>query len=277
MIRRKPIADEDDNPDRWLVSYADFITLLFAFFVVMYAISSVNQGKYSKLTNSMGTAFSGDGATGIDQNGKDKGTGGEDMIKGKQNAIVKPLPLSHLYYEKIRKEREVMSKVRTDLTSKLTPLINEGKVSVLQNNRGVRIDINESLLFTAGSAELSGNANQVINEIALLIKVNQHPIQVEGHTDNIPIHNDTFFSNWELSAVRASSVVRMLSGAGIADNRLSAIGFGASQPISENDTVPGRAKNRRVSIMILYATPETEDNTPNAEPQTAVNSGVSKP
>lgn len=266
MIRRKPIADEDDNPDRWLVSYADFITLLFAFFVVMYAISSVNQGKYSQLTNSMGTAFSGDGATGIDQDGKDKGTGAEGMIKGKQNAIVKPLPLSHLYYEKMRREREQMTKMSSDLSSKLSPLIDEGKVSVMQNNRGVRIDINESLLFGAGSAELSADANHVMNEIALLIKDNQHPIQVEGHTDNIPIHNETFFSNWELSAVRASSVVRMLSGAGISDNRLSAIGFGSSQPIGENETPLGRAKNRRVSIMILYDKPEAEDSATVATP-----------
>lgn len=256
MIRRKPIADDDDDPHRWLVSYADFITLLFAFFVVMYAISSVNQGKYSQLTNSMGTAFSGDGATGIDQTGKDKGTGDEGLIQGKQNVLVKPLPLSHLYYEKMRREREAMTKMRTDLSSKLSPLIDEGKVNVLQNDRGIRIDINESLLFSAGSAELSADANHVINEIAQLVKDNQHAIQVEGHTDNIPIHNATFFSNWELSAVRASSVVRMLNSSGIADNRLSAIGFGSSQPISENDSILGRAKNRRVSIMILYAAPE---------------------
>jgi chemotaxis protein MotB len=85
-----------------------------------------------------------------------------------------------------------------------------------------------------------------------MIKSNQRLIQVEGHTDNIAIHNTVFYSNWELSAVRASSVVRMLSESGIADVRLSALGFGATQPISENDTVQGRAKNRRVSIMILY-------------------------
>lgn len=267
MIRRKPILDDDDDPHRWLVSYADFITLLFAFFVVMYAISSVNQGKYTQLTNSMGTAFSGDGATGIKQDGKEKGTGAEGIIKSKQNALVKPLPLSHLYYEKIRREREAMSKMSADLTSNLLPLINEGKVNVFQNNRGVRIDINESLLFSAGSAELSGNANQVINEITLLIKDNQHPIQVEGHTDNIPIHNNTFFSNWELSAVRASSVVRMLNSGGIVENRLSAIGFGSSQPISENETAIGRAKNRRVSIMILYQTPENDTSDQSATSQ----------
>lgn len=270
MIRRKPILDDDDDPHRWLVSYADFITLLFAFFVVMYAISSINQGKYTQLTNAMGTAFSGDGATGIDQTGKDKGTGDEGQLKGKQNIAVKPLPLSHLYYEKMRREREAMTKMRTDLSSKLSPLMSDGKVTVQQNERGIRIDINESLLFGAGSAELSTEAGQVINEIAQQVKDHPYAIQVEGHTDNIPIHNATFFSNWELSAVRASSVVRMLNGSGIIDSRLSAVGFGSSQPISDNSTIVGRAKNRRVSIMILYSSSdETEAKQADTTTETA--------
>lgn len=267
MIRRKPIQDDDDDPHRWLVSYADFITLLFAFFVVMYAISSVNQGKYTQLTSSMGTAFSGDGATGIDQNGKDKGTGDEGILQGKQNIVVNPLPLSHLYYEKMRKEREAMTKMRTDLSSKLSPLISDGKVTVQQNERGIRIDINESLLFGAGSAELSTEAGQVINQVALQVKDHPYAIQVEGHTDNVPIHNATFFSNWELSAVRASSVVRMLNSTGITDSRLSATGFGSSQPISDNTTVIGRAKNRRVSILILYSSSD-EAETKQADAST---------
>lgn len=254
MIRRKPFEDEDD-PNRWLVSYADFITLLFAFFVVMYAISSVNQGKYDQLTTSMGTAFGSDGASGSKQN--------ESIIQGKikvqKSSLVKPLPLSHLYYEKIRREREAMTKMSVDLSNKLSPMIVEDKVRVIQNNRGIRIDINESLLFSPGAAELSSAANSIMNEIATLIKDGHRAIQVEGHTDNIPIHNDTFFSNWELSAVRASSVVRTLSSAGITDTRLSALGFGSSQPISENETPQGRAKNRRVSIMILYETQNQED------------------
>jgi chemotaxis protein MotB len=263
MIRRKPFDEDESNPDRWLVSYADFITLLFAFFVVMYAISSVNQGKYNQLTSSMGTAFTGNVISGVNQ----KGLGAEGKIKGQQSSIIKPLPLSHLYNEKQKRERESMAKMGLDVSNALFPLVNDGKVRVIQNERGVRIDINDSLLFNQGEAELSPAANIIINDIAILLKENQRLIQVEGHTDNIPIHNQTFYSNWELSAVRASSVVRMLSSSGITDKRLSALGFGASQPISQNETPDGRAKNRRVSIMVLYEVPTPDDTSNVIKPQ----------
>lgn len=263
MIRRKPIEEDEENPERWLVSYADFITLLFAFFVVMYAISSVNQSKYSDLTSSMGTAFSGVNPAGSIKNH----TGTKDKIKGQQGSIVKPLPLSHLYQEKIRREREAMTSMGVDLSNSLAPLISEGKVRVSQNNRGIRIDIHDSLLFSLGSAELATAATGILSEIATMVKDGQRLIQVEGHTDNTEIHNANFYSNWELSAVRASSVVRMLSDAGIDNSRLSAIGFGSAQPISENDTLVGRAKNRRVSIMILYESQSQDDAALEITPQ----------
>lgn len=259
MIRRKPFDDDDENPDRWLVSYADFITLLFAFFVVMYSISSVNKGKYNQLTYSMETAFI--GINGVPQPKKDVNTAGDSKLKGQSKSLIKPLPLTHLYNEKMRRERESMTNMGIGLSNTLAPLITEGKVQVVQNNRGVRIDIHDSLLFSPGSAEIAVSANGLMNEIATVLKANQRLIQVEGHTDNIPIHNATFFSNWELSAVRASSVVRMLSEASIAEARLSALGFGSVQPITENETIIGRAKNRRVSIMILYETQNQEDTS----------------
>jgi chemotaxis protein MotB len=252
MIRRKPIDDDDENPDRWLVSYADFITLLFAFFVVMYSISSVNQGKYNALISSMGNAFTGMSATGHIKINPNQSPSGDSKIKSQKLSLIKPLPLTHLYEEKMRHEREAMTNTAIDLSNKLSPLISEGKVRVIQNNRGIRIDIKDSLLFSPGSAVLTPAASSVLGEIAPLIKDNERLVQVEGHTDNIAIHNEAFYSNWELSAVRASSVVRMLSDKGIADPRLSALGFGSAQPITENDTPEGRAKNRRVSIMVLY-------------------------
>lgn len=252
MLRRKPFDDDDENPDRWLVSYADFITLLFAFFVVMYSISSVNQGKYNELMASMGSAFTGANNTGHLKINGSKNPSMDNKAKSQLDSMIKPLPLTYLYNEKLRRERESMTTMGIDISNKLTPLISEGKVRVVQNNRGIRIDINDSLLFTPGSAELAPAASSLINQIAPMIKENERLIQVEGHTDNIAIHNDVFYSNWELSAVRASSVVRMLSDTGIAEARLSALGFGATQPITENTSEAGRAKNRRVSIMILY-------------------------
>jgi chemotaxis protein MotB len=274
MIRRKPLDDEDESPDRWLVSYADFITLLFAFFVVMYSISSVNLGKYDKFATSMGGAFTGDNFSSRLKINPNESTGADSKLKNQQKSLIKPLPLTHLYNEKMRRERESMTNMGVDLSNKLSPLISEGKVRVMQNNRGIRIDINDSLLFSPGSAELAATASGIINEIAVMIKDNERHIQVEGHTDNIAIHNAAFFSNWELSAIRASSVVRMLSDAGIAESRLGALGFGSAQPITENETALGRAKNRRVSIMILYETDNQENAaleiTPKAIAPTAV-------
>lgn len=262
MIRRKPLDDDDDNPDRWLVSYADFITLLFAFFVVMYAISSVNLSKYNALTNAMDTAFSGDNAPSVPHQKI-------DVKSQPEKSLIKPLPLSYLYQEKSKRERENMAKLGVELSNKLALMIQDGKVQVMQNNRGVRIDINDSVLFTSGSADLAGSAVEIINEIAAILNTNQRLVQVEGHTDDTPIHTHQFYSNWELSAVRATTVVRMLTTTGVEETRLSALGYGATQPISSSDTEFGRAKNRRVSIMILYETKNELQDTLEIKPQTA--------
>jgi chemotaxis protein MotB len=260
MIRRPPFDDDEDNPDRWLVSYADFITLLFAFFVVMYAISSVNLSKYNALTNAMGSAFTGNNPQSIQVK--------KIEVKPQpEKTIIKPLPLSYLYQEKLRREREYMARVGVELSNKLSNLIQDGKVQVMQNNRGVRIDISDSVLFTSGSADIAEDAIDMLNEIAMILNSNPRFIQVEGHTDNTPIHNQLFYSNWELSAVRATTVVRLLNQAGIAANRLSAIGYGDTQPLSSSDTEFGRAKNRRVSIMILYETNQVADDTLEIKPQ----------
>jgi chemotaxis protein MotB len=267
MIRRQTL-EEDDKPDRWLVSYADFITLLFAFFVVMYAISTINQAKYDELTNSMGNAFSGVRDSSQQHINIKKSHGAKGVLEQKKS-LLKPLPLTRLYEDKMRRERESITSMGIALSNKLAPLINQGKVRVMQNNRGVSIDISDSLLFSPGSAQLSAIAIGLIQEIAQLIKTSKREIQVEGHTDNIAIHNDTFFSNWELSAVRASSVVRQLSIGGIADARLSALGFGSVQPVSENQTASGRSKNRRVSILILYASQQQDDTALEIAPQLA--------
>jgi len=246
MIRRNR-EDDNENPDRWLVSYADFITLLFAFFVVMYSVSSVNQKKYKQLTSSISTAFTPDKK--IRPNTTSQG---KHRSSAKPTEPVKQQPLTSTQIQRLQEERESMKSLGINLSNNLSPMISDGKIRVSQNNRGLRIDINDSLLFASGSAELEGTAKEILSEIAELIEMNNHAIQVEGHTDNTPIHNATFFSNWELSAVRATSVVRMFSSLGIADARLSALGFGSTQPISDNNNPLGRAKNRHVSVMILY-------------------------
>src|SRR5450830_1774670 len=273
MIRRKPHEDEHENHERWLVSYADFITLLFAFFVVMYSISSVNQGKYKQLTSALGSAFSGDVSPRI---GPQASNGDiSPRSNSRYSSIIQPLKLNQLHSDKQRRERENMAALANKLANSLSGLINDGKVRVVQNNRGIRIDIHDTLLFTPGSAELSPAAKQPLGEIANFLKESTNQIQVEGHTDNVPIHTDQFFSNWELSAMRATALVRLFTESNIAESRLSAAGYGSAQPIADNATPEGRAKNRRVSIMILYSD-ANESSSDNSEisPDQANNSAT---
>jgi chemotaxis protein MotB len=262
MIRRKPHEEDHENHERWLVSYADFITLLFAFFVVMYSISSVNQGKYNQLTSALGSAFSGDTSPRI---GPQANNGDiSPRSNSRYSSIIQPLKLNQLHSEKQKRERENMAVLANKLVNSLSQLINDGKLRVVQNNRGIRIDIHDTLLFTPGSAELSPAAKQPLGEIANFLKESTNQIQVEGHTDNVPIHTDQFFSNWELSAMRATALVRLFTDSNIAESRLSAAGYGSAQPIADNATPEGRAKNRRVSIMILYSD-ANQSNSDNGE------------
>jgi chemotaxis protein MotB len=265
MRRRKKFEIERENHDRWLISYADFITLLFAFFVVMYAVSAVNQNKYKQLASSLESAF---GSSKIEKkeqleggrsgNGK---PGNVDEVEPESaqrmgHSFIKPFAAVKERNEKWRREREAMTAMALDVSRALSPLIDQGMVRVLQNNRGIRIDIESSVLFAPGSADLEVSALQPLLEVSGLLAGKPNAIQVEGHTDDVPIRNYLFYSNWELSAVRASSVVRLLVQNGIAEQRLSAVGYGSAQPLEENTTEEGRAKNRRVSIMVLYSAPE---------------------
>lgn len=247
-LRRRTKQEPPENHDRWLVSYADFITLLFAFFVVMYGLSTVNQNKYRDLTSSLGNAF---GRQTISSPQPNTSSGSNQQ---KQKLSVLPaLPLTKVLNERLKREHEGMTAIAVNMANNLAPLINTGKLRVIQNNQGIRIDISDNILFQSGSATLSPSAEPLLKWIAQALAADHHMLQIEGHTDNIPIHNASFYSNWELSAVRASSMVRMLAENGIAESRLSAVGFGASRPIEDNSTAEGRAKNRRLSMMILYA------------------------
>ncbi len=251
-MTRKKYEEDLDNRERWFVSYADFITLLFAFFVVMYAISSINEGKYRVLSNALGSAF-----------------GKAPIAVGIRPENQPEFPLRkipefklRMNEAKLRHERENMTVVARDLKNVLAPLVREGKVRVTQSARGVRVEINASVLFAPGEAKLTLESGQALRAVAALLKSDTHAIQVEGHTDNIPINNLMFPSNWELSGVRASSVVRLFIDSGVDENRLTAIGHGPTQPASPNDTLEGRARNRRVVVMILAALPDPVTEVP---------------
>ena len=241
-MARKRYDESGESHDRWLISYADFITLLFAFFVVMYAVSVVNVGKYKVLSDALGDAFGGRPET------------------PQASTTIEQLPLTNLLARKraeaARRERERLNTLARELNASLAPLVKNGQVRVTQTGRGVTVEINAKVLFGEGQAALGGEARATLGAVATLLRNDPHAIQVEGHTDNVRIANPAFPSNWELSAVRASSVVRLFIEGGVAEERLTAVGHGANLPVAPNTDEAGRARNRRVAVTILAALPD---------------------
>jgi chemotaxis protein MotB len=245
-MARKQRHEEHENHERWLVSYADFITLLFAFFVVMYAISSVNEGKYKVLSNALVDAFQ------QPQTAAPKVQLDNQVIKGAPPKIIDiPVPSTLPNNPKLEEQAQKMRGMAGDLRQSLGSLIDQGKVKVTQSKRGIAVEISDSILFDTGRADLQASSEEALLAIANLVKNSDNLIQVEGHTDNQPIRAGQFPSNWELSAARAASVVRLFEQAGVAPQRMAAIGFGQFRPMDSNDVAQGRAKNRRVTLNIL--------------------------
>lgn len=254
-MARKKIEEDHENHERWLVSYADFITLLFAFFVVMYAISSVNSGKYRVLSDALGSAF----GRNVPMVPTDRAQIG--MTLGGQ-----PRLFSNQRRENaVRREKEQLTDMARDIQKALAPLVSQGKVHVTQSSRGINVEINASVLFAPGEAKLTNESGQALRAVAAVLKNDKHALQVEGYTDNVPIKTPLFASNWELSAVRASSVVRLFVDAGIDESRLIAVGHGDNDPVGPNDTVEGRSRNRRVEVMILSSVSDVAKEVPVTE------------
>ncbi|MBZ0096514.1 MAG: flagellar motor protein MotD [Sulfuricella sp.] len=243
-MARKKKTEDHDNHERWLISYADFITLLFALFVVMYAISSVNEGKYRIFSDSLSNAFS----------SVAKSPNPVSIGQSPRQPIAKPLGSRKNAAQHRRQEK--MQAIARDILKVLAPLVSGGQVRVTQSSRGIMVEINASVLFAPGQAALQDNSAKALREVALVLKDEDHMIEVEGHTDPTPISTSVFPSNWELSTARASSVVRLLIDSGVAAGRLSAVGYGPNRPVESNDTAEGRARNRRVTVTILSAVPE---------------------
>jgi len=243
---RKRLTEDPESQDRWLVSYADFITLLFAFFVVMYAISQVNESKYRVLSDSLVKAF---------QNPSrlpdaESPTRSPRAILGlEQGGIIGPAPGSPEEAD-MRAMMAQMKELGAELSKLLDPLVKEGLVRVSESRQGLVIEINASVLFRSGQSSLEVEATRILSEVARVLAVTKSAISVEGHTDNVPIATPTFASNWELSASRAATVVRLFVETGITAARLTAIGPADNQPIEPGDTAEARARNRRVTVTI---------------------------
>jgi chemotaxis protein MotB len=245
--RRRPHAPEPENLDRWLVSYADFITLLFAFFVVMYAISSLNEGKYRVLSDSLVVAFKNPSATPASVTSSVSDPNLTQLRALKKASAARD-------QERQRQARR-MKDIASSILEVMAPLVRQGVVSVLESDRGITIEINDSLLFSPGQATLAATATQAMRSVAEVVAPTEFPVIIEGHTDNIPISTAQFPSNWELSAVRATTVLRLFVDNGVAPGRLTAIGYGDQRPVADNAGAEGRARNRRVAIQIEAAVP----------------------
>ena len=264
MARRKRQEDHV-NHERWLVSYADFITLLFAFFVVMYAVSSVNQGKYRVLSDTLEAAFDPAGAFNEEEKSLNPIQVGEtarspnrsavEMEKGSsQGEETQEDALRDLAdLQRLNQTMETVETMADELDEVLMPEIQDELVNIKRNNLWLEIEIKSSLLYPSGSASLSRNAVPLIEQIAEILKPFPNRIHVEGFTDNIPINSPRYPSNWELSSARAASVVRLLAQSGIAPESMAAIGYGEFRPLADNTTEEGRSKNRRVVLVVLAA------------------------
>lgn len=256
MARRKK-HEEHENHERWLVSYADFITLLFAFFVVMYAISSVNEGKYRVLSETLNAVFS------DPVRSKNPIQIGE-LSRGEGERVPEPgSPIESPYQIELpeipnnqpppasAEDIKTINDLSQQFSSALSELIESEDVIIKQGEDWLELEIKSSVLFESGEARLARAAVPIIGEIADILQTAANPIQVEGFTDNNPINTPRFPSNWELSAARAASVVHLLDRYGIQPDRMSAIGYGEYKPIADNDTEAGRQKNRRVVLVVL--------------------------
>jgi chemotaxis protein MotB len=251
-MARRHKEEEHENHERWLVSYADFITLLFAFFVVMYALSSINEGKYRVLSDSIASAFRnvpGSTVGAMTQVNPNAPTPVAIPFKKPQVANIKTDP------QRIQ-NREVLRNKAKEITAALAPLVQQGQVRVTEGALGITVEINASVLFDSGEARLQILAIRALTAVGQILATTDFPITVEGHTDNAPINTPLFPSNWELSGARAASVVRLFVDTGVDARRLTVSGYADQRPIADNVTIDGRQRNRRVAINMESKTPD---------------------
>jgi chemotaxis protein MotB len=256
---------EHDESERWLVSFADMMTLLFALFMVLFSISSVNTSKLTALQKSLQDAFSGavlSGGKAIMQTG--------NQTAPKRAQATPPIPsLTPLISQattsltnpstlkKAQKEQEDFQELKRRIDSEARKAGLKGKVLTTVRRRGLEIEIlTDKVFFDSGSATLKPQALGILDKVAVILAgEHEHPIVVEGHTDSQPIHASLYPSNWELSGARAAAVVRDFVGDGVNSRRVSFSGYGSNEPIATNSTAAGRSKNRRVEVVLSRINP----------------------
>lgn len=274
MARRKH-HEEHQNHEAWAIPYGDLVTLLLAFFVVMYAMSSVNEGKYRVLSDSLNAAFRGTPQTlqPVQIGHKQVGSGAdialtlirEQQLQGQPRDLLASIPV-HARDTEAGKASDTppafahgpgeaesggqLSKVADEVEQAMAELINRGMIAVRRKHDAVEVEIRADILFPSGQSRLTPKAELVIEQLGKALAAFPNAINVEGHTDDRPISTAAFPSNWELSAARAASVVHLLTQQQIDPIRLKVIGYGDQQPVATNATVEGRNANRRVLLVV---------------------------
>ena len=280
MKRRK--YDEHDNHEAWAIPNGDLVTLLLGFFVVMYSISSVNSGKYRVLSSALTAAFRGTpptpqaiafdaAASSVSEQmpisevnrmfssgrpermllpmPQSRGTGA-DGERGAGSADPRQAHSSALLEAEAARAKE-LDAIATDVSGVMRSLIQSNAVQVKKTGDAVEVQISADILFASGMAEPAPAAVPVLQHLADALKAWPNAVQVEGHTDNVPVRSGAFRSNWELSGARAGSVVRLFSEHGVDPQRLAVVGYGQYRPLQPNSNAVGRNANRRVAIIIL--------------------------
>jgi chemotaxis protein MotB len=245
MKPKKPKAHA--NHERWLVSYADFITLMFAFFVVMYATSKADVKKQAQMADSIDSAFKTLGL--FQQNPTKNGAAGPaHNQEGPVN------PVSVVAGDELMAPPAVrvdLEKLQERLSGMLSDQIADRVVAMRIGRDGLVISLREAGFYDSGSAVVHPGSLPILNKIAVSLAGSPYDIRIEGHTDNIPIHTEQFDSNWELSASRATRLTRIFVADNFAPYRLSAAGYAEFHPVAPNDSAEGRGQNRRVDIIVL--------------------------
>jgi chemotaxis protein MotB len=231
--------------DRWLVSYADFITLMFGFFVVLYAFARADQKKQAQVSQAIDSAFRSMGVFKDAADTSSNEAGGREA--GKPEDIV--MTEDVLTPAQVKDD---LDRIRRDLAATLSKQVADHTVSLEMGRDGLVISLREAGFFDSGSAVPKPEALSTLRQIAAKLGATSYDLRIEGHTDNVPIHNAEFDSNWELSAARATCVARLLLEMKvIPPERLSAAGYAEYHPVASNSTAAGRAENRRVDLVVL--------------------------
>lgn len=249
MSARSPKGNA--SHERWLVSYADFITLMFAFFVVLYASATANEKKQAQISDSINAAFR---ALGIFPSAARKPAAAASLTGTDKPA----LPVNIVMGEDVlapARLQDDLERIRRELTQMLSNQVAGHTVSIQMGRDGLVISLREAGFFASGSAAPKPETLSTLRQIAASLAGSPYEIRIEGHTDNVPIHTAEFDSNWELSAARATRIARVfLDQRLIAPDRISAAGYAEFHPVASNDTTEGRAQNRRVDLVVLPRT-----------------------